>query len=257
MAIENVIISDYDLNSIKMGFGYPVITNEADGLMTDDQIKSYIIAPALEIFFSYFPLIEYQDIIVGGQSSFQIDYPNNYICVADCRFIPQSASIGGGNRYNISDNPFYSASQVISKGGGASMFGGGMFGTPYNYGYRNTYFERRMAADSADNMNRVWRATQKDTVKKLELYSSIPGVISIQWGIYTETFSDACRLEQRSDLIALCKAMYKYQLGEILTLQEQELPTQIDGQVLKDDGNEMIEKLREKWSDQARLTTIR
>jgi hypothetical protein len=257
MAIQNVIISEYDLNSIKMGFGFPVIQNEAQNLMTDDQIKSYVIAPALEIFFSYFPIESFQDITVGGYGVTTVDYPSNFVCVADCRFIPQVASIGGGYRYNISDNPFFSASQVVSKGGGASVFGGGMFGSPFNYGYKNTYFERRMAADSADNMNRVWKATQKDSIKKLELYNSIPGVISITWGLYTENFEDACQLHRRSDLISLCRNMYKQQLGNILTLQNQELPTSIDAEALKSEAYDEIEKLREKWSDQVKVISLR
>jgi hypothetical protein len=248
--IENILISDKSLNEIKMGFGYPVIDGEGDYLFNDVQIKDYVIAPALETYFNYFPIKEIETFTIGSQSSTTISLPDQFFGIVDQKFIPQSSTqsmITGPT-----GNAFYTESLITNRG-----YGMGRFGTPFNFGYAKNTYLRKFYNDSVQNYNKIWYTKIDYENSELYMYASIPGKIDITWGLYTNDFDNATPLRKRQELISFCRSLYKKKIGEIISLQNSGLPEQIDFDRLIDSAEEEIERLKTKWADEGRVTVMR
>jgi len=250
MAIENIIISDNSLKLIKLGFGYPVIDSEASYLFTDDQIKELIIAPALEEFFTFFPIRVTETKRTAPGTSVTVSFPENFIGLTHYSFVPYASS--SSLSVTPTGNPFYTQSLVSSFGAGY-----GKFGTPFNFGYDLNRYQRKAYYDSLDNANRVWFAEPDYENEELKLYASTAGTFNIVWGLYNNDFDSACPLRKRQELISFTRAKYKRQIGDIIGLGNSGLPTEMDFQKLIDDADAEIERLRLKWSDEVITTVIR
>lgn len=252
--IDNISITEKSLNEIKMGFGYPIIDEESSYLLDDQQIKDYIIAPALEHFFNYFPITSNQSIKLSTGAKSTVALPENFFGVLDKRFVPESA--GSASSVNgPTGNPFYTQSLITNQGGGYR--GDGVFGTPFNFGFSKNTYIKKSYNDALQNNNRVWYSEIDYENNQFIVYASMAGQIDVVWALYTNDFDEACPLRKRQELISFVRSLYKKHIGNMASLQNSGLPEQIDFDRLITDSDDEIERLKTKWANEGRTQAIR
>jgi len=250
--ITNIFISDNSLNQIKKGFGYPLLKSESEFLISEEDLKTYVIAPAMEEWFRYFPILQDEAFSISGGSTLSVDMPENFFGIVDVKFIQQTSSNAGG----VSLNPFITQSNIVRSG--SSVGGGrGMYGTPFDYGYSSIQYDRRYVYSMQINKNKVWRYTPNYQENTVELYSSVTGNMDILWGLYSNDFDNMAPPHKRQELINYCRAVFKYDIGNIIGLQDSELPSTIDFDTLRTQGEDEIERLRNKWAEETQFALMR
>jgi hypothetical protein len=254
--ITNITIAEKTLNEIKKAIGYPVIQSEYDFVMDEDAIKDYIIGPALEEYFQYFPILENRELASAGSNSMvTIDAPDNTFGIFRHQFIPQSSGLPTNNLMNqgiFYDNPFASANNVLTRGGA----GGSSFGTPFSYDRNLHTYQNRFYAKSIEAMNKVYFWEYHDDTNKLDLKASIPGAWYIQFAKFSNNV-DSIPLRKRQSFIRYAQGMLMKQFSFILGLTNGELPVQINYDMLEDKGEKLVEESITYWRESSMIPTIR
>lgn len=240
--IENIEVSEKTLNEIKTIIGYPIINEEFSFIMDDDAIKNYAIAPAMETFFTYFPVItpiEY--VVTGGDTVFEVDVPDNTLGIMRQQFVSQSVAAQGASLLQqgmFYGNPFYSGSQVISKG---SYGLGGNFGTPFGYGKELFTYQNKFYNKSLEASNKAYYVKFDEVNNKILCKSSIPGVFYFEVGTATNDVEEI-PLRRRQAFIKYAQGMLAQKFVDILSLSESDLPSVLDKDALADKAERYIEE---------------
>jgi hypothetical protein len=257
--IGNILVSDRTLNEIKMAIGYPVIKDEFKFIMDDDQIKELVIAPSLETYFQYFPILERIVInIGGGMSTGEYPTPTETLGVIRSQFVPQTNTIFSNlNNNNFYANPFATANSVLSIGGrGGSGGGYGRFGTPNTYGSDLFNYQNRFLVDAQEAMNRVWYLQYDEQQNKVFYKSVTPGTFYFElakWSRDVETVP----IQKRQSFINYTRGMLKKSFANILGMTEGDLPVSIDVDNLNDEGDRLIENEINYWREASSIPMMR
>lgn len=247
------ILNDNTYNQILTAIGYPVVRQEDldDNLLTKADITELVIKPSLVEFCKFFP--DRQNIVIttsgaGGVQQYSNDISELAFAMYYYKFSPASTTISNGslmNQGNFYANPFYSASQVISVGGGSSI---SRYGTPFPYGAEQILYQQRFYQKSVESANKVYYAQFDDRERLINFKSSIAGNFEITLALI-RTDIEQIEYQYRQSFIRYCKGALKLQLADILGLSQTDLPVQLEVADLKDDGKELMEKELTYWRE--------
>jgi hypothetical protein len=253
-------INDSTYNQILTAIGFPVVDQDTiNYLLTKDQIKDYVIKPALVEFSTYFPQRQEISIPVSGTNGvayYNTDISDKAFSMYYYKFSPASTTTGNGgimNQGSFYANPFYSASQVLSIGGAGSASG---YGTPYPRGREQILYQQKFYQKSIETANRVYYAKWDDQNRRLEIKSSLTGSFEIILALINTDVEDI-EYNRRQSFIRYCKGALKLQFAEILGLSQTDLPVSIETSDLKDDGKELMEKELEYWREASLFPVMR
>ena len=255
--IENIQISEKSFNEIRTVLGFPVIDTEFETIMSNDDIKNYSIAPALETYFTYFPIPFPISIPVTGSSALQqYDAPENTLGIIREQFVPQSSTIGGGSLMQqgmFYGNPFYSSSQVISKG---SYGLGGNFGTPFGYGKELFTYQNKFYNKSLEASNKVYYVKFDDENNQILFKANIPGTFYFEIATFSNDV-DKIPIRKRQKFIQYAQGLLLKRFSSILALGESDLPSSLDVDYLNSEGDRLIELAEEYFREASSIPVMR
>jgi hypothetical protein len=258
--IENITISDKSLMEIKATVGGTLLSDEIEYLIEDQQILDYVVAPTLEKFFLYFPILVDFEIYNTASSDLPLEYdaPPRTLGIMRSQFIPLSSSIPNGdpsiNSFGIYANPFASANGVLSING---SYGTSSYSTPYDYGNSNFIYLNRQFQKSLESMNKAYYVRYDELKNKIYLKSDISGRFYLALGTYNDNFESSVPLRLRQSVIQYAQGLYRMRLADFLALNRDGLPFGIDLDELRTRGSELMEKELTYWSQASSIATAR
>lgn len=251
---DTIEVSDAFVNSVLKGVGYPVITLEQiEFIYSKEQIIQLIIEPCLETFYTYFPMVTDVTINSSGGSLILHNAPENMLGIIHTSFVPNS-SAGSGSKMQSGQfyqNPFFSASQVVSVGGTYSSYG-----TPFDYGNSLNIYQRKFYQKSMESQNTVYTATFDERENMLKCKSSISGVFVIKCGCYDPIVANIPKRLQKH-FVTYCKGTLMKEFSNIVNLANMDLPLEINADDLSDKGGDIVEAELEYFTENSTCTVMR
>jgi hypothetical protein len=251
-------IDDFTFNQIFSAVGYPVVDETTfEHLLTKEQIKDLVIKPALVEFCTFFPQKQQFNVTVTGTGSeqyYNTDISDYAFALFSYKFSPASTTISNGSLMSQGGfyaNPFYSASQVISIGGGGTI---NRYGTPFPFGAEQNIYQQRFYQKSVETMNKVYYTKWDDVNKRVILKSSLAGSFEVTLALIQPNVEEI-DYRRRSSFIRYCQG--KLKLANILGLSQTDLPVQIESADLRDDGKDLIDKELEYWRQASAFPIMR
>lgn len=260
--IENVSVSDKTLTEIKSAIGWTLIGQELSFLIADNDIKNYVVAPTLETYYNYFPIIQEFTQYNTASSDLPLPYdaPKNTLGVVRQQFVPISSGIPNGdpttNTFGIYANPWASQSAVYSANG-AWPGGAARYGTPYDYGSNNNIYQSKFFQKSLEQVNKAYYIRYDELENKLYLKSDTSGRFYIQFATFNPSWEDGVMLRQRQYAIKYAQGLFLTKIAQVLSLTRSELPSEIDAPTLKEDGKEMMEEVLQYWQNSSSMPAMR
>lgn len=260
--IEEVKISDKSLMEIKSSVGGTLLSEELMDFMPDDDILKYVVAPTMEKFFNYFPIIvEFQQYNTASSSlPIEVEAPERTLGILRQQFVSLSSSIPSGdasvNSFGIYDNPFASANALMSSNG-AYPGGSSRYGTPYDYGSSQNIYQARLFQKSLESSNKSYFVRYDELKNKLYLKSDTSGRFYIQFATWNNDFENSIPLRLRQSVMSYAQGLLRVKFAQILSLSRSELPSEIDTAELKDEGKDMMEKELTYWNEASTIATMR
>ncbi|MGD9678151.1 MAG: hypothetical protein AB7V16_07280 [Vulcanibacillus sp.] len=244
--IENIQISERDLNEIKKAIGYPTITNEFAHIATDEQIKEYSIAPALNEFYRWFPMSIPKEISTSGGSLIEVECEENVVGIYKQHFVPSTSSFGNLNPMSqgmFLANPFASANQVSYLSQNTRGFG-----TQFNYEFSQFAYQSRFLSESMEASNSGYYIDYDEYNNKLKVKSLISGVFYIELAAVD---NDVGRIpfRLRPSFIKYAQSMLLENFAFILGMSESDLPSSLDVDALREKSDTLKEEVLTYWRE--------
>ena len=232
----SVQITEQRLRQIKSALGFPIEDDKF--LLDDEQIKEFCIEPALRKYFSKFPKIIQDDYMVSAGSNLNISFYNDDTFGAvDARLTnTEMSGVGGLNEFLYT----YSYNQTFS----SSNFGRRGY-NPNSLSQANKTAQQALRTQA--KMHRAIRTRVDYNERQITVFSNTSGRLLIYWALYSNNF-DEVKYNYIEDVLNLCKGYLLTHAGGTMGIfQNTELPIEIDVDFLMSRGNEMIEKVEERW----------
>jgi len=244
--IENIQISEKDLNEIKKCIGFPVITNEFEHIATDEQIKDYSVSPALEEFHRWFPMTIVKEVATSGGALIEVPCEENVIGIYKQYFVPSSSCFGNNNSMSQGSflgNPFASFNQVSYMSQNTRGFG-----TPYNYEFSQFAYQQRFLSESQEASNSGYYVDYNEYENKLKLKSLISGQFYIELAaVGNDVGKIPFRL--RPSFIKYAQSMLLENFAFILGMSESDLPSSLDVDALREKSDTFKEEVLTYWRE--------
>lgn len=244
--IENIEISEKDFNEIKKCIGYPVITDEFNYIITDEQIKEYSIAPALNEFYRWFPIIIQKAIPVSGGALIEYECEDTVVGIFKNQFVPATSSYGTAQTMInglFLMNPFASANQVSYPSQNTRGFG-----TPYNYDFSQFAYQNRFLTESQEAMNSGQFVYYDEINNKIQLKSLLSGVFYLELASVSNSVNKI-PFRLRPSFIKYAQSLLLENFAFILGLSETELPSSIDIDTLREKSDNYKEEVLTYWRE--------
>lgn len=206
--------------------------------LTVDQIKDYILEPALLDYYRWFPIETYSTQSVSGPFEFQ--FPNSFVfSVKDLRLTTNLMN------YGPTGNALVDERFIQSSGG---LYGRGMYGTRNDYGMATARISRRSEMQAFIDKNKTFKWRVIENQKKVTGFSNVAGTVAITWASWSNSW-DYVSFSQQQDVIKLCQGKVLEYFGN-LRLQDSvpDAPIELNGQSLIDHGKELFDAVYDKWT---------
>jgi hypothetical protein len=240
-----VSIDEHTLTRIKAIIGSPFI--DEDLTLTDEQIKSYCLIPAFEVFFSKFPLTQIDQLSIVGEGSY--DFPtDNTFGVLDCRTVNKvegQTTAGGNNFWSL-----YVHNRTFAN----NSWNRSSYGTGYNFnGLSDQWDLKLQSLESMNNRLSTFKYRIDYENRKLIAYSSINCMIAIKWAKYSYNIKNV-KFTLRAFFIKLAQWYLLSHLVDTASLatEDENTTSKIDVeklQVKADKLKEDIDKFIEAYPD--------
>ena len=248
-----VIMDDEQLGIILGELGVPFL--RIDELeLTGNAIRQYCIKPAMDYYFSYFPIIKEE--VVGSMSagsSFKKEFPENaFACVPYYVLgtAGQSAGYGSGAFSLYREQLIYGGAQGSAFGSGVSY----RKAVPGFVGLQNKDAAlQAMAAQQAylNYFRREHVKTIKENGKKYATgYSTTGGNVNIKWLCRSYDIDDV-KFSMITDFRNICKAYVLRNIGMLRAMVKSDLPGNIDYSMYTSRADSLEQKVSEKWEKSA------
>jgi hypothetical protein len=235
----SIVIEDQYLNLIKKVIASPMVSTL---LLDDEEIKDLCIFPALQRYFTKFPLREEYQTSINGEMS--VAFPDDYTFgVLDARVVDIGLLPGSGTSFW--DLVIFQMSTSTT----ATIKGVGAYGVK---GYNPSQLMQqrdmeRYRFKSQQNMYTTIKTRVDTENRRLIVYSSITGALNITWAKYSDDFANV-KFERRDDVIKLCQAELLDHLSDSASiLSDSGLEININIDALKTRATDLKEKIQEKW----------
>ncbi len=251
-----VNISQDNLQEILSVVGYPLASLKdlefGDEKATDQEklnnIKQLIIWPSLREYFKWFPLLNIVEYM--AEDSIILDFPTpETFTVVDARL----NTAGFGVKDSV--NPFVNNS-VYRAVNTTSSYGGGMYGTKYDYDMRISRLYDRMERQSLISTNKAFRLDIDFENRKVVGFSNIMGKLVVSWGCYSEDFNEV-PFKRVSEVIKLSQAYLLRYLGNLRGQQISNLPNTFNFSMFLEKADDLEKKVLNKWEKYPKIVVLR
>ena len=241
------IISDYWLSQVKKVIGYPNADDTI--LLTDIQIKSYCIYPAIREYFTKFPIQVTEEHSISTSTDNEIEFPDtSTFGVLDARLVGKMTVSGSGTSFW--DLVYYNAMNLnVSKSGYY-----GIKGFNPNFKKQMTAMQKQAIATQANEATIDIRVDEVNRVVKL--HTNINGKANVTWAKFSLDFDDV-KYVYKNDVIKLSQASLKEHLADTTGMITKNLEVDIDSDRLKSEALEMRREVAEKWAEIPNIVIIR
>ena len=237
-----VQIRDTDVGRILLAVGGPVLKVE-DLEISRDEILEYVVLPALEVHFSYFPIQTVVELSVSG--SFSLPYPNPDLTMG---VTSAQISMDVGNPNNPSLSPFMN-DRNYQRGG---LMRQGQYDMEAVEGNMMT----RLAAQGAINLLST-RHLKLDPVNKvLSGFATTAGIARITWAAMSLNVDDIL-IFNKNDFIRLCQANILEVLGTVRGSLKLQDDVQMDGDAMLNRAKDMRDEVLGTWRSVTRVAIAR
>lgn len=205
---EQIEIEDQWLQQIKKVTAYPGIANI---LLSDSEIKQYVVWPAMFDYFKKFPLEDRKEYPIFEELA--VAFPDNF--VFGCRDIRVVEKFGS----SATSFSFWNIIKYRTIYGGSLKFSGmGTYGSKYNFnGLRQEYQRSRQVAESFSNQYNTFKYYVNHQDRQVEAYSSVSAKLVINWSRYSLNFS-AVRPNELHNVIRLAQSYLLFHLSDSASL---------------------------------------
>lgn len=237
MANYTATISDYWLGLIKKAIAYPSVE---EVILTDAEIKSYCIYPALRDYFSKFPILTTTEYSLSSSSATEIAFPNSdTYAVIDARVVGKEMISGSGSSFW--DIAYYNTM-------GLSHLRGGSYGIPkYNPNFRKqAVYLQKMAISSLSN-EATLDIRVDEVARTVTMYHNGSGKANITWAKSSENFEDV-RFVYKNDVVKLAQGYVKEHIVSIAGLIHTNLEITMDVEALRVDADKLKSEVYERWN---------
>lgn len=239
-----ITISTENLNQVKSVLTYPL---EDEIHLTDEQIKTYCVEPALDRYFIKFPLRETTEHSISTtEASFDFPDDDTYGLV-DAKVVGKS-SIGQSSSFW--DLVYYNSNMGSRHSG---MYGRKNWNPNH---LKQTVQLQRQAEASFANMGTVnFRVDLPN--RKVYIYSTTPGKVNITWAKKSTDFSNV-RFEYKWDVLHLAQANLLKHLADTASIVDLGgVNLSINYGELKSRASELEEEVIDKWNEIPTVLVIR
>ncbi len=237
----SIQIDEKYLDQIKTALGYPDAT---DLHLTDDQIKTICIEPALRDYFGKFPIKAFYQ--ADMQEEVIIPFPDDFTFgVINARVTDVGMMGGTGSAFwDVVFFNQYSGSTSMRNSAGAYGIKG------YNpNGALQTRDLTRQASKSYQNQWNTVKFQIDNQNKKLHAYSTISGRLNLTWAKYSENFADI-KFTYINDVINLCQAnLIESFLSLNNMISDTSLETTLNADALKETMESKRTGVKDKWNE--------
>lgn len=244
-----VNVDSNSLDRIMGVLGHPLIDYV---VLKKPDIKKYCIMPALELYFSKFPIEEKVQLGIAGE--LVLDFPDNWtIGVVDCRVVNKT----GGDSSNNNNN-FLQILAFQGRGGGVgSPWKRKNYGTKFNFnGLNQTFSKQMMLADTIGNNLNTFKYYPDYANRQLRVYSSLNAMLAVTWGKYSYDFNKV-RFTHKNDVITLAQSFLLNHLARTGNIWiDENIPVKINSGELKTDGDALYNSIVEKWATYPNVISI-
>jgi hypothetical protein len=188
-------IPEYALKRILADLGSPILDAREDLLIDEDMVKDLFIAPALQMYFTYWPLKLKEEYQINGQTD--IPFPNDQVYgVSSARvaLMQQNAQFG--------NNPFIN--EVIRRQAASfSSYGK----TPYGrdpYMTAGVLIKEQTEQLSYISLRKAGNFNIDLSGRRLWGFSNVAGNLIIDWALWSRNWADI-KFEHVEDVIKVCK----------------------------------------------------
>lgn len=217
--------------------GYPIVTIEdfTTNNMTLDDLREIVLRDGLAEYFSWIPAKSVNEYNIG--TTFEIDFPDEETYgVIDYRVILyQNSAVGR------TGSVFLDAVTTNQYG---STYGGGAFGTKYNYDMQISRSWERLSRQSVADEMKTLRVNVDTVNRKITGYNSWPGKLNITWA-KNSTDWDAVPSQHQQIAIKLMQSELLSFLGQTRAQLEDDSPAKFNWETMVDQA----EKLKEECID--------
>lgn len=247
-SIHTISMSSDWLNQVKKVIAFPKV----DSLfLSDDEIKSFAVFPAIHEYFTKFPIKVPYSIPVSEE--IHVPFPDEFtLGVTHVAFVDTGLAVGTGTS-------FWDLVAFQSLGGAAGSQGAGSFGKR-GYNPNSLYQERllqRIAIKSYQNtyMTTKWRIDHN--TKELIAYASSAGTLAVTWAKYSNDFDRDVRYTRKLDVIQLAQANLLDHLADVsYLLTDSALDQQINTTDLRARALDLREKVMTLWMDSTDMVLL-
>jgi hypothetical protein len=248
----NVIIDDDELEIILADIGFPFVSF-SDVEYSKAEIERVCIKPAMQRFFTFFPIIDEQNEFtmgVGKGQSFLVEFPKDaYAC------IPYYAVPGGMTASPVNGNPFtYYNEQLMN---GTMGFGNGGMGKGVRYtgkmnpGFtgmeqRSAWMDKLAVQQGYLNYFRREKYSRKKIDGKLYAYgfSTIGGTLNFKWLKASSDWGEIPFELLEPVARPMAKSAVLQQFGMLRQLVKSDIAGQLDATVLTNQRKEYEEAIK-------------
>jgi len=233
-----LIIPDSAIKRIMADLGAPILDVREDLLIDDTMIKELFITPAIQMYFTYWPLKLKEEYQINGQTD--IPFPNDQVFgVSETRVALMQQNAQYGN------NPFINEvirRQVSSFNSyGRTPYGRDPYMTPGVLIKEQTEQLSYITLRKAGNFNldlanrRLWG------------FSNVAGNLIIDWAMWSKNWADI-RFEHIEDVIKVCKMYALEFVGGIRQQSDSNTGVTADGSSFLDKAEKIKEEIIEgRW----------
>ena len=223
-----LVVPSSAIRRIMAALGAPILNVEEDLLLDEGTIKDLFITPAIQMYFTYWPIGLKEEYPINGQTD--IPFPNDRVFgVSETRVaLAQSSSSYGRN-------PFLN--QIIRR----QVSSLGSYGlTPSGrdpYISQSTLIKEQTQSQSFISLQKAGNFNIDLEERRLWGFSNVSGHLIIKWAMWSKNWKDI-RFEHVEDVIKVCKMYALEFVGEIR--QQSDPNTGVTA-----DGSSFIEKAKE------------
>ena len=244
-----ITITDAKLSLIKSVLGYP--TEEGEFLLSDDQIKEFCVEPALRQYFAKFPKVDQVSYAIAYGVELETDYPDaDTYGIVDARITHQESP---GDSGGYSDFLYHAGiseqSYLRHKNFGKKGYNPSQLSQATRFAYQ--------ALKSQANIDKTIRIHVDHENRKVIAQTNRGTELLITWAKYSEDFSEI-KFNYIQDVVDLSQGyMLKHAARTMGIFQNTNLPVSINYDFLNSEGDALITRVTEKWSEISGVMLIR
>lgn len=242
---ETIVIDKSYIQEILSIVGYPVLDTDNDDFeLSEEQIKTLIIKPALREYFKFFPIT--QEAYYDVYNTFAIDFADSLTFGAvDVRFNTQGMFF-----LNPTGNPMVDAR--FWWGSNYNPYGN----ATYDYDLRYAYMKERVTNQSMIDSTKAARFIVNQNSRRVEGYSNTPGKLNIIWAKYSNDFN-AVPFARINEVLDLCKANLLERLVMMRGQLISGLPNSFNISLFETKAKELKGEVFETWKNFTKVIILK